>query len=191
MKKYRGSELRVPRARHHAPPIRRRSPGRKDERGVLVEAVREGGWAALGHLADGDLRAGDRRRAGRRRRGRSEDDGARRRDEAGAVVLKVRRGIRTLFVELQSGWPARSDDVREAACRRRRALVADRRRDWRAVTSTAARGAAQDDRAAAREIVKKLAGRRSSTFASSSRCACRSAAARCSRWTSRSRPSAP
>ena len=25
------------------------------QRGVLVEAVREGGWAALGHLADGDL----------------------------------------------------------------------------------------------------------------------------------------
>ena len=25
------------------------------QQGVLVEAVREGGWAALGHLADGDM----------------------------------------------------------------------------------------------------------------------------------------
>jgi serine protease Do len=72
--------------------------------GVLVEAVREGGWAALGHLADGDLLL--------------EIDGtavatvetvqklmeavAQRKPEA--VVLKVRRGIRTLFVELQSSW---------------------------------------------------------------------------------------
>jgi serine protease Do len=74
--------------------------------GVLVEAVREGGWAALGHLADGDLLV--------------EIDGTAVPDvetvqklmehiaekKAAAVVLKVRRGIRTLFVELQSGWPA-------------------------------------------------------------------------------------
>jgi S1-C subfamily serine protease len=73
---------------------------------VLVEAVREGGWAALGHLADGDVLL--------------EIDGAavanveavqaRMRQIAekkpAAVVLKVRRGIRTLFVELQSGWPS-------------------------------------------------------------------------------------
>jgi S1-C subfamily serine protease len=26
-----------------------------DQSGVLVDAVREGGWAALGHLADGDM----------------------------------------------------------------------------------------------------------------------------------------
>jgi serine protease Do len=74
--------------------------------GVLVEAVREGGWAALGHLADGDLLL--------------EIDGTAVADvetfqklmeriaekKAAAVVLKVRRGIRTLFVELQSGWPS-------------------------------------------------------------------------------------
>jgi S1-C subfamily serine protease len=76
------------------------------QRGVLVEAVREGGWAALGHLADGDLLM--------------EIDGtavadvesvqklmeaiAQKKPEA--VVLKVRRGIRTLFVELQGAWPA-------------------------------------------------------------------------------------
>lgn len=74
--------------------------------GVLVEAVREGGWAALGHLADGDLLM--------------QIDGTQVPDvetvqklmeriaekKAAAVVLTVRRGIRTLFVELQSGWPA-------------------------------------------------------------------------------------
>jgi serine protease Do len=72
--------------------------------GVLVEAVREGGWAALGHLADGDfLMAID---------GEPVDSveavqktmtaiaGTKPR----AVVLKVRRGIRTFFVELQTGW---------------------------------------------------------------------------------------
>jgi serine protease Do len=76
------------------------------ERGVLVEAVREGGWAALAHLADGDLLL--------------EIDGAAVPDveavqqrmqriaetKPATVVFKVRRGIRTLFVELQSGWPA-------------------------------------------------------------------------------------
>jgi len=76
------------------------------EHGVLVEAVREGGWAALAHLGDGDLLL--------------EIDGAAVTDVEGVqqrmqriaetkpatVVLKVRRGIRTLFVELQSGWPA-------------------------------------------------------------------------------------
>ena len=74
--------------------------------GVLVEAVREGGWAALGHLADGDLVL--------------EIDGTPVPDvetvqklmervaekKPAAVVIKVRRGIRTLFVELQSVWPA-------------------------------------------------------------------------------------
>ena len=77
---------------------------RDGERGVLVEAVREGGWAALGQLADGDLLL--------------EIDGVAVADvesvqktmqrvadaKPAAVVFKVRRGIRTLFVELQSGW---------------------------------------------------------------------------------------
>ena len=76
--------------------------------GVLVEAVGEGGWAALAHLADGDILL--------------EVDGTAVTDVEGvqrkmqeiakakpaAVVLTVRRGIRTLFVELQSGWPAHS-----------------------------------------------------------------------------------
>jgi serine protease Do len=79
-----------------------------DQAGVLVEAVREGGWAALGRLADGDLLM--------------EIDGEVAPDvesvqrtmariakvKPASVVLKVRRGIRTLFVELQTGWPARA-----------------------------------------------------------------------------------
>ena len=75
--------------------------------GVLVEAVREGGWAALGHLADGDMLLeidGDRGRdveAVQKQMERIAET------KPAAVVLKVRRGIRTLFVELQSGWPTR------------------------------------------------------------------------------------
>jgi serine protease Do len=76
----------------------------ESQQGVLVEAVREGGWAALGRLADGDLLL-------------AIDDEAMTTVEAvqakmtqiakarpPAVVLKVRRGIRTFFVELQTGW---------------------------------------------------------------------------------------
>jgi len=72
--------------------------------GVLVEAVREGGWAALGHLADGDVILAI--------------DGADVADVAAvqqkmqrvatekplSLVMKVRRGIRTFFVELDTGW---------------------------------------------------------------------------------------
>jgi serine protease Do len=72
--------------------------------GVLVEAVREGGWAALGHLADGDfLMAIDGEpvesvEAVQKKMAAIADAKPR------AVVLKVRRGIRTFFVELQTGW---------------------------------------------------------------------------------------
>ena len=71
---------------------------------MLVEAVREGGWAALGHLADGDVILaidGDEvadvaavQQKMERSRPRSR----------GRCVMKVRRGIRTFFVELQTGW---------------------------------------------------------------------------------------
>jgi serine protease Do len=74
------------------------------QQGVLVEAVREGGWAALGHLADGDLILAI--------------DGGQVTDVAAVqqkmtriaqtkpptVVLEVKRGIRTFFVEMQGGW---------------------------------------------------------------------------------------
>jgi len=76
------------------------------QQGVLVEAVREGGWAALSHLADGDVIVaidGDpvadvatvQQKMARVAR-----------DKPPSVVLKVRRGIRTFFVEMQTGWKA-------------------------------------------------------------------------------------
>jgi len=75
----------------------------------LVEAVREGGWAALSHLADGDIiLAID---------GESVADVAAvqqkmervAREKPGSVVMKVRRGIRTFFVELETGWKHPAD----------------------------------------------------------------------------------
>jgi S1-C subfamily serine protease len=74
------------------------------EKGVLVEAVREGGWAALAHLGDGDvILAVD---------GEPIADVAtlQKRMESVAVakpssvVMHVRRGFRTFFVEMQTGW---------------------------------------------------------------------------------------
>jgi serine protease Do len=74
------------------------------DRGVLVEAVREGGWAALGRLADGDLLmaidgepVADVSAVQKKMMQVAEAKPA-------TVVFKVRRGIRTLFVELQTGW---------------------------------------------------------------------------------------
>jgi serine protease Do len=75
------------------------------EPGVLVESVAEGGWAALAHLAEGDLILAI--------------DGEKVSDVAAvqqkmarieaarppAIVLSVRRGIRTFFVEMQTAWP--------------------------------------------------------------------------------------
>jgi serine protease Do len=75
-----------------------------DQTGVLVDAVREGGWAALGHLADGDVLLtidGDAVpdvEAVQRKMARVNEDRPR------SVVFKVRRGIRTFFVELETGW---------------------------------------------------------------------------------------
>ncbi len=74
------------------------------QRGVLVEAVREGGWAALAHLGDGDLlleidgTAVPSVEAVQQRMQKIAET------RPAAVVFTVRRGIRTLFVELQSGW---------------------------------------------------------------------------------------
>ncbi len=75
-----------------------------DQSGVLVDAVREGGWAALGHLADGDMLltidgepVADVE-AVQRKMARVAEAKPR------SVVFKVRRGIRTFFVELETGW---------------------------------------------------------------------------------------
>ncbi len=72
--------------------------------GVLVEAVREGGWAALGRLADGDLLLaidGEAVTTVEAVQAKMTEIG---KSKPSAVVLKVRRGIRTFFVELQTGW---------------------------------------------------------------------------------------
>ncbi len=75
-----------------------------DQSGVLVDAVREGGWAALGHLADGDMLltidgepVADVETVQRKM---TLVAAAKPR----SVVFKVRRGIRTFFVELETGW---------------------------------------------------------------------------------------
>ena len=70
------------------------------------EAVSEGGWAALGQLGDGDVlleidgEAVPDVEAVKQKMERIAEK------RPSTVVLKVRRGIRTLFVELQSAWPA-------------------------------------------------------------------------------------
>jgi S1-C subfamily serine protease len=72
-------------------------------RGLVVDAIEQGGWAALARLAVGDvILAAD---------GRAIDglDGFAARLKAAvarraAVVFKIRRGVRTRFVDLQAGW---------------------------------------------------------------------------------------
>lgn len=74
--------------------------------GVLVETVREGGWAALGHLADGDVILaidGDTVADVAAVQAKMERIV---KEKAESVVMRVRRGIRTFFVELQTGWKA-------------------------------------------------------------------------------------
>jgi serine protease Do len=75
-----------------------------DQRGVLVDAVREGGWAALAHLAVGDLLLaidGDvvADVATVQAKMKTIND-----EKPPTVVFRVKRGIRTFFVELQAGW---------------------------------------------------------------------------------------
>jgi serine protease Do len=103
MKKYEDPNFEF-RVRDVAAADRTQATWTQGQQGVLVEAVREGGWAALGHLADGDLILAI--------------DGERVNDVASVqqkmtriaqakpptVVLEVKRGIRTFFVEMQGGW---------------------------------------------------------------------------------------
>ncbi len=75
-----------------------------DERGVLVETVSEGSWAALGHLAERDvILAID----GERVVDVAAVEGIMKRIAAArprSVVLHVRRDIHHLFVELEPDW---------------------------------------------------------------------------------------
>jgi serine protease Do len=75
-----------------------------DQRGVLVDAVREGGWAALAHLAVGDLLLaidGDVVSDVEAVQAKMTQIAA---GKPGSVVFRVKRGIRTFFVELQGSW---------------------------------------------------------------------------------------
>jgi serine protease Do len=103
MKKYEDRDFEF-RVRDIAAADRTAAGLQEGQPGVLVEAVREGGWAALSHLADGDvILAID---------GETVADVAAvqqkmervAREKPAAVVMKVRRSIRTFFVELQTGW---------------------------------------------------------------------------------------
>ena len=71
---------------------------------MLVDAVREGGWAALAHLAVGDLLLAidgetvANVEAVQAKMTRIADA------KPASVVFRVKRGIRTFFVELQGSW---------------------------------------------------------------------------------------
>lgn len=85
-------------------PIDREREGWPEGEGVLVESVTEGGWAALGHLAEGDLILtidGERVANVADVQQKMTRIAAAR---PASVVLSVRRGIRTFFVEMQSVW---------------------------------------------------------------------------------------
>ncbi|MEO5896166.1 MAG: PDZ domain-containing protein [Vicinamibacterales bacterium] len=79
------------------------------EKGVLVEAVSEGGWAALAHLGDGDMilaidgeHVGDVAAV----KAKMEKIAV---AKPSAVVLHVRRGVRTFFVEMLTGAPRQQE----------------------------------------------------------------------------------
>ena len=78
------------------------------EKGVLVEAVREGGWAALAHLADGDVILAVEGEAVADVAALQKKMEAIAAERPASVVLHVRRGLRTFFVEMQTGWEAKS-----------------------------------------------------------------------------------
>jgi serine protease Do len=78
----------------------------EEQAGALVEAVSEGGWAALAHLAVGDVilevdgqPTPDAPSAGERMKRIAEE-------KREAVVLHVRRGVHHLHIELQPKWSA-------------------------------------------------------------------------------------
>jgi serine protease Do len=75
-----------------------------DQSGVLVDAVREGGWAALGHLADGDMLLTIDGEAVANVEAVQRKMTLVAAAKPKSVVFKVRRGIRTFFVELETGW---------------------------------------------------------------------------------------
>ena len=76
----------------------------QSDRGVIVESVSQGGWAALARMQVGDIiLAVDGQDVPT-----VDDLSARMKDvlarKPGAVVFQVRRGIRTLFLEIKPSW---------------------------------------------------------------------------------------
>ncbi|HTZ18449.1 MAG TPA: PDZ domain-containing protein [Dissulfurispiraceae bacterium] len=73
-------------------------------RGALVENVGEGGWASLAHLAVGDLIVSV---DGTHVTGITDIEGlmkAAERNKAGIVLMQVRRGVHSLFIQIQPAW---------------------------------------------------------------------------------------
>ena len=103
MKKYEDPNFEF-RVRDVAEMDRLQLAARSDEKGVLVEAVREGGWAALAHLADEDVILsvdGEEIADVASLQKKMEAIAA---EKPPAVLMRVRRGFRTFFVEMQTGW---------------------------------------------------------------------------------------
>jgi len=82
-----------------------RQQWQEQEQGPVVEAVSEGGWAALGHLAVGDLLLAVAEHP-------TPDVASAKQimtqiaaEKPKTVVLRVRRGIHTLYIELNPKWP--------------------------------------------------------------------------------------
>jgi serine protease Do len=103
MKKYEDSNFEF-RVRDLAAADRTSSRLPADQPGVLVDAVREGGWAALAHLADGDILLtidGDAVADVEAVQAKLAQIA---KAKPRSVVFKVRRGIRTFFVELETSW---------------------------------------------------------------------------------------
>jgi S1-C subfamily serine protease len=76
----------------------------EDQPGVLVDAVREGGWAALAHLAVNDLLLAIDDEPVTSVEAVQKKMTQITNEKHPAVVFRVKRGIRTFFVEMQPGW---------------------------------------------------------------------------------------
>lgn len=79
------------------------------EKGVLVESVSEGGWAALAHLGDGDVILAVQGEIVADVAAMQKKMEAIAAARPSSVVLHVRRGYRTFFVEMQTGWQRNAD----------------------------------------------------------------------------------
>ena len=78
---------------------------KEDRKGVLVETVGEGGWAALAHLAVGDLIVtvdGTPVTEVKSFQSRIESILEK---KPGSVVFQILRGIHSLYIEIEPSWP--------------------------------------------------------------------------------------